>query len=290
MPTRREGRKTKLLSTIIQRTPEQIRNHFEVERELATRLRKSDRAERTLLFAKLYNELFERVPDHPRLTRRETPEESARGVASQLRLLRPHLRKDGTLLEFAPGDCRLSYAAAPHVGKVIAADISDQRSPDDVTPENFELIVYDGYHLDVAKNSIDVAFSYQFLEHLHPEDIPLHFAMVTKILKPGGIYIFDTPHRFSGPHDVSRFFGDELQCFHFQEWTYREMRGLLKQNGFDGIYAYRRARVWKGKVANALLAATESAVGILPRRLRRKLSDRLFRAVTMMGVSGETKG
>ncbi len=274
------------MNKTVRRTPEQIRNHFEVERELAARLRSSDRAERTALFATLYDELFERVPDHPRVTRRETPEESARGVEAQLRLLRDHLRQGDTFLEFAPGDCRLSYAVAPLVAKVIAADISDQRSPDDVPPANFKLRVYDGYALEVEAASVDVAFSYQFLEHLHPDDVPLHFDMVARMLKPGGRYIFDTPHRYSGPHDVSRFFGDELQCFHFQEWTFREMRALLKRHGFRAAYGYRRGRVWKGRLANAVLDAAEAAVGALPRGLRKRVSARLFTGVTMMGVMG----
>ena len=62
------------------RSPDRIRHHYEVERELAARLRASNREERTVLFQTLYDELFRRVPDHPRLTRRESPEELRRKV------------------------------------------------------------------------------------------------------------------------------------------------------------------------------------------------------------------
>ena len=92
-------------------TPDRIRHHYEVERELAAKLRASNSAERTQLFKTLYNELFERVPDHPRLVRCETPEDSRRKVEGQLRLLRPFLTPECTLLEIAPGDCRLAHAA-----------------------------------------------------------------------------------------------------------------------------------------------------------------------------------
>ena len=129
------------------RSSDTIRRHYEVERELAVRLRNSTRAERPALFATLYGELFERVPDHPRLSRREAPEYIRRKVLSQLRLLRPFLKPDTVFLEFAPGDCRLASAVAPQVRRAIGADISDQRTPGETSPPNLELIVYDGYEL-----------------------------------------------------------------------------------------------------------------------------------------------
>ena len=171
------------------RSSDPFRRHYEVERELAARLRNSTRAERPALFATLYDELFERIPDHPRLTRRDAPEISRRKVLSQLRLLRPFLKPDTVFLEFAPGDCRLAAAVASQVRRAIGADISDQRTPGEASPPNLELIVYDGYELPVPDATADVIFSYQFLEHLHPDDVDGHFAMVRRLLKPGGVYV-----------------------------------------------------------------------------------------------------
>src|SRR5947208_98741 len=90
------------------RTLERLRHHYRVESELASRLRSSSREERRALFAQLYDELFARVPDHPRLVRRDTRELSRSSIDSRLRLLRPFLFPDATFLEFAPGDCRLA--------------------------------------------------------------------------------------------------------------------------------------------------------------------------------------
>ena len=263
------------------RTPERIRHHFEVERELALQMRQSTRKERTELFKTLYTQLFERVPDHPRLTRRETPESSRLKVESQLRLLRPFLHKDTVFVEFAPGDCRLASAVAKEVRSVIGVDISDQRSESEPFPANLELIVYDGYDLSVSDATVDVLFSYQFLEHLHPEDVDAHFALARRLLKPGGVYVFDTPHLYSGPHDVSRFFGNTLQCFHFQEWTYREMLRLLKRHGFSKMCAIRSGRPLASRALNYLHDLVEFSTGLLPARLRQRLSSRLFVSVTM---------
>jgi SAM-dependent methyltransferase len=266
------------------RTPERIRHHYEVEKELAARLRASTREERTELFKTLYTQLFDRVQDHPRLTRRESAEESARNLESQLRLLRPHFRDAGSapvLIEFAPGDCRLGGAATQWCGQVYGIDISDQRSPGEVFPDHFELIVYDGYHLDLPDGCADLAFSYQFLEHLHPDDVAPHFELVRRLLRPGGAYVFDTPHRFSGPHDVSVHFGDTLECFHFQEWTYRDMRRLLKSHGFTRTAVHRKGRLIRNPFLNALHDGVEALVAILPRPLRRRLAARLFQSVTL---------
>ena len=268
-----------------QRTLDQIRNHYEVEKELAARLLKSSRAERTRLFRTLYDELFARVPDHPRLTRRNEAELSERAVAAQLALLRRQLEGVRTFLEFAPGDCRLSFEVCRFVEKVYAVDISDQTGGVASRPANFELVLYDGYHLDLPPQTIDLAFSYQFLEHLHPDDVIPHFQMIKRLLRPGGAYIFSTPHRYSGPHDISAYFSDTPQGFHFQEWTYRELGEVLEAAGFAAWFTYRFGRPRRSKLVNGLTLAVESAFGLLPRRVQRRVSRRLFQGVTMMAVS-----
>ena len=213
------------------RTEEQLRNHYLVEKQLAEQLLSSSRSERSALYSRLYEELFSKVPDHPRLQRRDTVKARRRSVAARMRLLQGQFHPGLTFLEFAPGDCALAYEVCRHVGEVIAVDISDQRGDKQESPENFSLVVYDGYNLEIPDGSVDLLFSYQFLEHLHPEDVDLHFESAYRLLRPGGAYIFDTPHRYSGPHDISRHFSDVPEGLHLKEWTYREMLTLLKKSG-----------------------------------------------------------
>ncbi|MBI5773089.1 MAG: class I SAM-dependent methyltransferase [Verrucomicrobia bacterium] len=261
---------------------ESIRRHYEVEKELAQRLLHSTRAERTRLFATLYGELFRRVPDHPRLTRRDTPERSRAAVAGRMALLRGQLSAEKTFLEFAPGDCRLAFEVCAHVRKVIGVDISDQSSAADRRPDNFELVVYDGYNLGVPDESVDVVFSYQFIEHLHPEDVMPHFEMARRVLRPGGVYVFSTPHAFSGPHDISSCFSDQPECFHFKEWTFTEMAALLRGAGFSQSRVFRRGRVREGWLVNQATLCLEDFFRLLPSRLRNHFSRRLFNSVVML--------
>jgi len=267
------------------RSIERLRHHFEVERELAERLRRSTRSERTGLLGRLYTELFERVPDHPRLTRRETEASSKAAVAARLRLLEPFIRSDQVFLEIAPGDCRLCFAVAPRVREAIGADISDQSGPADRRPPNFRLAVFDGYDLPVPEASVDLAFSYQFLEHLHPEDVPHHLETVRRILRPGGRYVLSTPHRFSGPHDVSRFFSDVPLGLHLKEWTFGELARAARAAGFSDLIPYRAGRPRPGLLMRALTACAEGFLGRLPRRLQRRASARWFESVTAVLVA-----
>jgi len=265
------------------RTMERIAHHYEVEKELAARLKASTRGERSELFQRLYGELFERVPDHPRAVRREQPEESQRRVAAQLRLLAPFLGEGVRLVEFAPGDCQLAHAACGHCEKVIGIDISDQRSERarEQAPENFELVVYDGFNCALEDGCADVVYSCMFLEHLHPDDVRPHLELAQRLLRPGGTYVIWTPHRYSGPHDVSRHFGDELVCFHFQEWTTREMKAQLKAAGFGQMGVYRGGRLWRQPWLVTMELMAERVVGWLPRGLRKRVSERLFRGVVV---------
>ena len=49
------------------RTAEQVKEHYEIEKVIADRLRNSSAAERTELYKASYDELFRRVPHHPLL-------------------------------------------------------------------------------------------------------------------------------------------------------------------------------------------------------------------------------
>lgn len=264
------------------RTREQLRRHYEVEHELAQRLLHSTREQRTALFRTLYDELFERVPDHPRKRRRESEEDTRRAVAGRMALLRDFLPGAGTFLEIAPGDCTLAFEVCRRVKQVLAVDISDQTGGRRPASPNFKLIVYDGYRLDIPDESVDLAFSYQFLEHLHPDDVEGHFALVRRVLKPGGAYIFATPHRFSGPHDVSRHFTLEPTGFHLKEWTYREMWALLRRVGFSTAHTYRFGKARLSGLWNGGTRLLEWLLGGLPRSLQRAASARVFESVTII--------
>jgi SAM-dependent methyltransferase len=215
------------------RPAHRIRHHYEVERELADRLRLADRNERALLYPLLYDELFEGVLDHPQLVLKEQPSRRARYVQRRLRALRRFLNPDAVYLEIGVGDAALASAVAPYVSKVYGIDVSKQiLDKVDVAP-NVELVLSDGVGLQLPDQSATVAFSDQVIEHLHPDDLHEHLESVHQALVPGGYYLFLTPNRLSGPHDVSRAFDETSTGLHMREYTNGDLQTLLLNAGFS---------------------------------------------------------
>ncbi len=259
------------------RSYEQILNHYLVEKSIAEKLKASDRDGRKMVFSGMYDELFAKVPDHPRLTRRKSDEMSKRENRLKFRLINRFLKDNSTFVEFAPGDCRFAVEVAKKVRNVFGVDISDQRDPSTINPENFRLIVYDGYNLpEIKQNTIDIVFSYQLIEHLHPEDTQYHFELVRNILKPGGKYVFQTPHATSGPYDISMFFSDEPEGFHLKEWTYTEVKALVKNLGFSSFQTRFSSLGIDLRLPCFYFYILERILTNLPKRRVRKISKRLI--------------
>ena len=255
--------------------PDQLREHYEVERDLAARLLAADAEARRELYSSLYDELYRRVPWHPQLTRKVSPEERALQVQKQLEVATPWLRPGATVLELGPGDCAFSFAAARAVGdagRAIGVDVSSEVTRRDDAPDNFELVLSDGSSVPVPAGSVDLAYSNQLMEHLHPEDAERQLTAVFAALRPGGAYLCTTPSRLSGPHDVSRYFSDDAEGFHLVEYTFGELGALFRKVGFGRL----RARVGlKGRYATVglwLPRLVEGVLGLLPLGLRRRLA------------------
>ena len=185
------------------RTFEQIREHYEVEKELAAKLRSASKEERRALYTAVYDELMERVPHHPRLLAKQSARESAKRVESDLGLLRPFLTGESVFLEIGPGDCAVARAVAQIAKHVYAVDVSSATASEFASPENMELVISDGTSIPAPSGAVDVAYSNQLMEHLHPDDAVEQLANVYDALKPGGVYLCITPNRVSGPHDIS---------------------------------------------------------------------------------------
>lgn len=257
----------------MQQTMDQIREHYTVEKELAARLRSASREERTRLYTTLYNELYCRLPHHPRLTRKNSAEETRLAVARQMALMEPFLGKDTTFLEVGPGDCSYSAAVAAKVRQVYAIDVSDVMVRGVQPPPNLEFVVSDGSSIELAPGTVDLAYSHQVMEHLHPDDAVRQLHNIYKALAAGGKYVCITPNRLFGPHDVSKHFDEVATGFHLKEYTLGELNRMLLQVGFCRVRAAFGAKGRYLLLAPPLLAAVERLLELIPHRARRRLGD-----------------
>lgn len=253
------------------RSEAQLREHYLIERELADRLRRAGAAERRSLYPLVYDELYRRVPSHP--MNRPNQHGRARGVGQDLAFLRRFLRPGCVFMEIGAGDCALACRIAPGVGRVFAIDVSEEIMRAAKPPANVDLVLSDGTSIPVAEGSVDVAFSDQLMEHLHPDDAAEQLRNIHLALRPGGVYVCITPNRLYGPRDVSMYFDDVATGFHLLEYTARELDRLLRSAGFSRARFYAGARGVFLPVPSAVAFGAESALAALPPERRRRLAD-----------------
>jgi SAM-dependent methyltransferase len=271
------------------RSDARLRTHYEIERELADRLRQSPPAERRALYARVYDELFARVPDHPQLQRKTSGPLSEAATMAQYRLVRRFLSPSTTFLEIGAGDCAVSVRACLECERVVAADVSEAITAGLRRPSNLELRLFDGCELPLPAGSVDVAYSNQLIEHLHADDAVLQLASILRVLRPGGVYVCVTPNRLNGPHDVSRFFDRVATGFHLREYTYGELDALMRRVGFASTRAMIGVKGRFFPVPTAALRAVEGMALLLPRPLRALLDPVLDRLLMVRLVGRKAR-
>jgi SAM-dependent methyltransferase len=277
---------------ILKRTSEEIEITYKLEKELAHKLKSATREERlnSNLYTSAYNDFFSQLPQHPVQQLKDNAESSAAVVDAWMPALRPFLRPEMTFLEIGPGDCSLSLRIAKEAKKVYAVDVSDEVTKDLDLPSNFELAISDGCSIPVPENSVDVAYSHQMIEHLHPEDAAEQLQNLYKVLRKGGVYVCMTPNRLSGPHDTSKFFDDIATGWHLKEYTVGELCDLFRAAGFSKISYFKiqnnlQLELPLNTLTLPLLKLCEKTLEVLPASLRRNLALKLqFRGITIVGT------
>lgn len=212
---------------------EKRRRHYELEKRLAERIRCAPASDRARIAGEAMDTIFREIPWHPLLTLPgdEYHKRLARKIAEFSRWV-PY-GKD--ILDIGCGKGEMTAAFAARSNSCTGIDVSAEILKDAPKDANVTYLVMDAVKLDLPDSSFDVALSSQLIEHLHPQDVPNHFREVSRVLRPGGRYVFNTPNRISGPWDVSRYFDDVATGFHLKEWTYSELVAVLREAGFGRI-------------------------------------------------------
>lgn len=271
-----------------QRTPEQIKQHYEIEKALANKLKNASTQERRSLYTEAYDELFRLVPHHHQVLTRQQPAVRQKSIDKRLRLLQRFLPQAQNYLEIGPGDCALALQVAKRVRQVYAVDVSKEITKNLALPQNFQLFISDGTSIPVPGQSIDFAFSDQLMEHLHPDDASAQLRNIYAALKPGGKYLCVTTNKLSGPHDISRDFDEVASGFHLKEYSIAELCGLFRQAGFskvvlyvggDGIYA--RFPLWLALALEGLIARLPTKLG---KTIARTAGVRHLLGIYLLGI------
>jgi len=264
-----------------------LKRHYEIETALARRLADSSREERRDLYSWAYDELFEKVSDHPLLAP-VSKSAKAKRIAKAIGNLEPLLQKDAVYLEVGSGDCEVAAAVAKLVKKAYAMDVSKVIASGMEEISNLEVIITDGITIPVPEGSIDIAYSDQLMEHLHPDDALAQLKNIFSVLKPGGSYLCVTPNRLSGPHDVSRTFDGVATGLHLKEYSISELLEIFEEVGFTNVRLLLAYSGYSISPPVSLLTAVERILDRLPHSLRKFLTfNRAVRFVLGIKLLGD---
>lgn len=274
------------------RTVDQLREHYEIEKELAARLRQAgSQAERRGLYHVVYDERLRRIPAHPLLTQAQDRAAADRAAAPQVRLVLSFLKPGAVFLEVGAGDCTVAFEVARRARQVYAVDVSDGLIQLATRPANFEFCFSDGISVPVPPGHVNLAYSNQVMEHLHPDDAYDHLRNIHTALEPGGAYLCVTPNRLSGPWDISREFDEEATGLHLKEYTVGELVERFLAAGFSRVRALvsYHGRVLSPALPTSPMVSVERGLARLPAAVRRRLAMALT-AVKVIGykkINGE---
>lgn len=272
---------------------EQRRRQFDLEQRLAREILASTREERPEVTRIAYDRLYREAPWHPDL--QATHETRMTRVRRQAGLLTMTVRRARRVIELGCGSGELLRYLAERNPRVsfTGIDISAEKlnSGERGRLPNLVYRTGDAIEPSAEEGVYDLVISSQVLEHLHPEDVPGHLRAVRRLLRPGGVFEVDTPNRYTGPHDVSRYFSDTACGSHLKEWTFVELIAALHTAGFGAVHTdipglahLRRLAAIPGDLVLApavMKAQAERIYGPIPSRA---LRTKLFQAGRMGNI------
>ena len=243
------------------------------EKQLAARLKGADSKERRSLYNSVYNEYYQKFPKHPFIVQNENV--IKKSTSRQIKYLRKYCNPNITFLEIGSGTGDLSFEVAKYVKKVIMVDVSHEPTQTLDFPPNTELLISNGVSIPLPKNCVDIAYSNQLMEHLHPEDALEQLQSIYDVLVKNGTYICVTPHCFSGPHDISKGFDKIAHCFHLKEYTVKELTNYFKAVGFKNVTYLVTFKGIQTNFPIFIIIIIEKILSKLPYSLRNKLASNL---------------
>jgi SAM-dependent methyltransferase len=269
-------------------TEKMILHHWALERRLTSELLSSDPEHRREVFERCYTTLYSELQWLNEQIGVAWKESTGGDAADWAQLIGPPPKR---IYEIGSGKGRLIAALAERGYDCTATEITHERG-EKWTPAHAPLrwTASDGVHLSQFEelDSYDAVISDQVIEHLHPDDLAEHLRGAHAILRPGGRYVFSTPHAYEGPFDVSRVFGSDRPAgMHLKEYTYGELRTALRDAGFTRIEAsFRLPRRVRARIGGrphpvpsraylAYLCAVERLIAPLPHRARRLIARAL---------------
>jgi SAM-dependent methyltransferase len=254
-----------------------LRSQFEFERAAAQVLLSASASQRPDLYKKIYAEFYERfggVDEQCHLDKI--------AVKSQIAFVERFLKRGrDTFFEVGYGSGELCIAVAKIAKNCIGVDAVGDRRASMPALANCTFLQDDVASFTLPDSSVDVAFSSQVLEHLHPDDCRMLIGNVFRALRPGGVFVNIVPNWLTGPHDVSAHFSPTAQGLHLHEYDNGELSALMRASGFTRCTSYVGAKGAFIPLPSALVAVIEKGLRAVPRALRKQAPVRALVGIRM---------
>ncbi|OBH31739.1 SAM-dependent methyltransferase [Mycobacterium sp. E342] len=229
-------------------TEQMILDHWKLEKQLTSELLRSTPGDRWQTFNRCYTRLYSELGWLNQFSNLADPRSPQERFGGWLDLIGPPPK---SIYEIGSGQGGLISFLALNGYDCKGTEITGERGEKLLpgTYANPSWGMSDGVHLDRFEpaETYDVVVSDQVIEHLHPDDLESHLTSARSILKKGGRYIFNTPNKYTGPHDVSRVFKrGEPAGMHLKEYTCRELFEAATRAGFADVrygFVPRRFRI-----------------------------------------------
>ncbi len=238
---------------------ERIKQQFDFEVAGAKAIMAASAVDRPGVYAQIYDEFYSEFGQEPHGAK------EALSTRAQIAFIRHFLRsKEITFVEFGPGICSLLLQMAQQVSQVIGIEASAVATAVENAPSNLRIIVAPRGKWQLDDGSVDIVYSNQVLEHLHPEDCLIVLKESFRVLRPGGRLLALTPSRITGPHDISKDVPEHPTYplavgLHLIEYDSKSLARMVREAGF------KRIGVFVGSNAKGILMPV--GVGTLLDRL-----------------------
>lgn len=253
---------------------EQLYEIYSVEKECAALLRReTQKSTRRNLYRDVYSDYFTRLPFHPQFKIKSSPQLIKDRVDFQKTMISTFLDPNGVFMEIGAGDCSLSLSLSQDTRLIYAMEVSREIIHGITLPENVNAVIFDGFTFPIETNSVDLAYSNQLMEHLHPEDAIDQLKEILRILNKNGCYICITPNSINGPHDISRFYNNDLVGFHLKEYTRFELVKLFKKIGFKRAFAFIVVKGRRITLPTFLVYLIEKTLILFKAKTRKRLAN-----------------
>lgn len=216
-----------------------LRHHYQVESDYAQRILASPKhsGEREQLLREAYNEITRIIAGY------NPGGGETHYTDVVVSIITKRLRKGGRVFDLGCATGNLLDQLVARGYAIAGIDVSDELvnkakqrlgAMSDAVRRS-DIMAY------VDEDAFDCIVMDNVIEHFHPDTVDDVLRKCHRMLNENGYIVILTPHKFSGPHDISKHFlplGSRARGLHLKEFSFSDLHQHLELAGFRRILGF----------------------------------------------------